>query len=43
MQPSARDLALGKWPGLLLGFDLTERQLSGQHVPCPACGGKDRK
>ena len=39
---SVRDVALGKWPGLLLGFGLTERQLSGKHGPCPVCGGRDR-
>lgn len=39
---NVRDAAAGKWPGLLLGFGLTERQLSGRHCPCPACGGNDR-
>lgn len=37
-----RDLTRGHWPGILLHFDLTERQLSGKHGPCPLCGGKDR-
>lgn len=41
-KPKVREVAQGKWPGLLLGFGLTERQLSGKHVPCPLCGGKDR-
>ncbi|MBL8432315.1 MAG: toprim domain-containing protein [Dechloromonas sp.] len=39
---NVRDVALGKWPGLLRGFGLTERQLSGKHGPCPVCGGTDR-
>ena len=44
MQPrsNVREIAAGKWPGLLLGFGLTERQLSGKHCPCPICGGSDR-
>lgn len=42
MRPSVRDVAAEKWPGLLLGFGLTERQLSGKHGPCPVCGGRDR-
>lgn len=39
---NVRDIAAGKWPGLLLGFGLAERQLSGKHCPCPICGGSDR-
>ena len=39
---NVRDVAAGKWPGLLLNFGLTERQLSGKHCPCPVCGGEDR-
>lgn len=39
---NVRDVAFGKWPGLLRGFGLTERQLSGKHGPCPVCGGTDR-
>lgn len=42
MRLNVRDVAAGKWPGLLLGFGLTERQLSGKHCPCPICGGNDR-
>jgi len=41
-RPNLRDVAVGKWPGLLLNFGLTERQLSGKHCPCPICGGNDR-
>ncbi len=39
---NVRDAAAGKWRGLLLGFGLTERHLSGKHGPCPICGGNDR-
>ena len=42
MRINVRDAAAGKWSGLLLGFGLTERQLSGKHCPCPICGGNDR-
>lgn len=44
MQPqreSARDLAIGKWAGIL-GQWLEERALAGKHGPCPMCKGKDR-
>lgn len=45
MQPDrrpVRELAQGRWPGILAAFGLTEKQLSGKHSPCPACGGRDR-
>uniref|UniRef100_Q47CK7 DNA primase/helicase Gp4 N-terminal Bacteriophage T7-like domain-containing protein n=1 Tax=Dechloromonas aromatica (strain RCB) TaxID=159087 RepID=Q47CK7_DECAR len=42
MRPNVREIATGKWRGLLLGFGLTERQLSGKHCSCPICGGNDR-
>lgn len=38
---SARELARGRWPGLL-GQWLDERALAGKHCPCPMCGGRDR-
>lgn len=41
LQP-VRDLALGRWPGILATFGLTDKQLSGKHAPCPVCGGQDR-
>lgn len=41
-RPKVRDVARGKWPGILAGFGLTDSQLSGRHVPCPMCGGNDR-
>lgn len=32
----------GKWAGLLSGYGLSDKQLSGKHTACPVCGGKDR-
>lgn len=34
--------AIGRWPGILKHFGLDDRTLSGNHCPCPVCGGKDR-
>ena len=34
--------ATGRWPGILKHFGLDDRTLSGDHCPCPVCGGKDR-
>lgn len=42
MSPSARDLAIGRWPDLLAHFGIERHHLSGKHAPCPACGGRDR-
>lgn len=42
MQPKAREVAQGRWRGILASFGLSDRQLSGRHGPCPVCGGKDR-
>ena len=39
---STRAAARGKWRGILLTLGLPETALSGKHVPCPMCGGKDR-
>lgn len=39
---SVKDLARGKWRGILLGFGLDDKFLNGRHGPCPLCGGKDR-
>ncbi len=36
------DLAVGRWPGLLVHFGVDAASLTGKHGPCPACGGKDR-
>jgi putative DNA primase/helicase len=34
--------ALGKWLAILKHYGFTDKQLSGQHGPCPMCEGKDR-
>lgn len=37
-----RDLAIGKWPGILSALGVGQEFLRNKHGPCPACGGKDR-
>src|SRR5690554_5454604 len=37
-----RELALGKWPGILSRLGVDESFLLNRHGPCPNCGGKDR-
>jgi putative DNA primase/helicase len=32
----------GKWRGILATLGVDQKQLSGNHAPCPLCGGKDR-
>ncbi|MDD5387875.1 MAG: primase-helicase zinc-binding domain-containing protein [Gallionellaceae bacterium] len=39
---SVREVAMGRWPGILASFGVTEKQLSGKHTECPVCGGRDR-
>lgn len=41
LQP-VREVAQGRWAGILSRFGLTDKQLSGRHTACPVCGGKDR-
>ncbi len=41
LQP-IREVAQGRWRGILSSFGLTDKQLSGKHTACPVCGGKDR-
>ncbi|WP_301101088.1 toprim domain-containing protein [Propionivibrio sp.] len=38
----AAELAVGRWPGLLARFGIERNLLTGKHVPCPACEGRDR-
>lgn len=38
----ARELAIGRWPGILAALGVDPARLTGRHVACPACGGKDR-
>jgi putative DNA primase/helicase len=42
MSQSVRDLAIGRWPDLLVHFGIERHHLTGKHAPCPACGGIDR-
>lgn len=36
------DLAVGKWPGILVALGIDEQFLRKKHGACPFCGGKDR-
>ncbi len=38
----AAELAVGRWPGLLVQFGIERHLLTGKHAPCPACEGRDR-
>ena len=38
----AAELAVGRWPGLLAHFGIGRNLLTGKHVPCPVCEGRDR-
>lgn len=42
MRLNVRELARGKWRGILASIGLNDSTLSGKHGPCPICGGKDR-
>ncbi|MGB1951691.1 MAG: DUF7146 domain-containing protein [Marinobacter sp.] len=42
MRQNTRDLAKGKWRGLLMQLGIDQSYLTGKHGPCPVCGGKDR-
>lgn len=42
MRPDAKELARGKWRGVLIANGIDENALRNVHGPCPACGGKDR-
>lgn len=39
---NTRDMAKGKWRGLLVQLGIDQSHLTGKHGPCPICGGKDR-
>jgi putative DNA primase/helicase len=36
------DAAKGKWKGILLQLGVERAHLTGNHAPCPLCGGEDR-
>lgn len=40
--PNVREIAQGKWPGILKQLGMDDKFLRNQHGPCPLCGGKDR-
>lgn len=42
MRADIHETAQGRWRGILAGFGLTQKQLSGAQCPCPICGGHDR-
>lgn len=42
MREPVRDVARGKWRGILPQLGVLDEFLSGKHGPCPICGGKDR-
>lgn len=37
-----KEAAKGKWKGVLLEIGVPSQALTGKHVSCPLCGGKDR-
>lgn len=42
MRLSVREVAAGKWRGILAALGFDSAILDGKHRPCPACGGTDR-
>lgn len=38
----AQTATFGRWKAILAGLGIEERTLSGGHMPCPICKGKDR-
>jgi putative DNA primase/helicase len=42
MNDKAEDLAFGHWKEILQFAGIDEAYFSGNHGPCPICGGKDR-
>lgn len=42
MRPDVREVAAGRWPGILAALGVDPAHLTGKHVPCPVCSGKDR-
>ncbi len=39
---STGTVAMGRWKEIMQAFAVSATLLSGQHQPCPFCGGKDR-
>ncbi|MFA6267114.1 MAG: toprim domain-containing protein [Pseudolabrys sp.] len=42
MRPKTKDIARGRWRGILTSLGVPAALLDGKHHPCPRCGGKDR-
>lgn len=42
LKPDVRDVAAGRWPGILTALGVDPELLTGKHTACPVCGGKDR-
>jgi putative DNA primase/helicase len=42
MKLPTRDIARGRWKGILMAMGLDQRYLRNAHGPCPLCGGSDR-
>lgn len=39
---NVREMATGRWSGILIALGVDPSCLTGKHVACPVCGGKDR-
>jgi putative DNA primase/helicase len=42
LRSGVRELAKGKWAGILVRLGVEEKYLKNSHGPCPICGGTDR-
>lgn len=42
MRPDVREVAAGRWSGILAALGVDAAHLTGKHTACPVCGGKDR-
>lgn len=42
MRLDVREVAAGRWPSILVALGVDAAHLTGKHVACPVCGGKDR-
>ncbi len=42
LRPDVREMATGRWRGILVALGVDPSFLTAKHKPCPVCGGKDR-
>lgn len=42
LRPDVRELATGRWHGILVALGVDSSCLTGKHTACPVCGGRDR-